>query len=182
MPTLIEDAEQPLTIPARAFFNDLYDDLCRLDERIEKTMQHLQSLMKHNEDYHRIQSVLGVGPVSAAAILACVGNGAGMRQFKKRRQFAAWLGLTPRHHASGESCRTGGIRKGGNVTLRTLFIHGARRVMNWAHKHDSHLHRWVQQLMVHKPASKVVVALANKLARIIWAVLGRGEHFNLQKA
>jgi transposase len=174
LPLLIEDAEQPLTVISREFFDQLYSELCALDERVENITTHMQESLKNNPDYLRIQQVPGIGPIISAATIAAVGNA---NQFKNGRQFSAWLGLTPRHYASGDQCYNGGIGKRGNSQLNVLLIHGARTVMNWSAKKSDRLSLWVKNLMATKPACKVIVALANKLARILWVVLAKAENY-----
>lgn len=174
LPLILEDASQPLSEKARAFFFELYQELIALDQRVEQATQQLHENLKEHEDYRRLRQIPGVGPVIAAATIAAIGNG---RQFKNGRQFAAWLGLTPRHYASGETSHTGGISKHGNTALRTLIIHGARTVINWCRGKTDRLSLWLQGLLAAKPVSKVIVALANKLARIIWAVLNKRENY-----
>ncbi len=174
LPLIIEDAEQPLTQAARACFHDLYEELRGLDERITKITKSLHNLIKDKSDYQRAQQVPGVGPVIAAATIAAIGDG---KQFKNGRQFAAWLGLAPRHNGSGGNCHIGKIGKRGNTQLRMLLVHGARTVMNWCHGKTDRLSLWIQGLLATKPASKVIIAVANKLARILWAVLAKGESY-----
>ena len=91
---------------------------------------------------------------------------------------SAWVGLTPKQHASGDVSRMGGISKRGNRTLRRQFIHGARAVIRWREEKDDALSVWLQKLLKTKPACKVIVALANKLARIAWAVMAKGQEYN----
>ena len=174
LPLIIEDAEQPLTQVARVFFNDMHQEFKLLDDRIEQVNQQSKALLKDNLDYQRIQQVPGIGPVIAATTIAAVGSG---RQFRNGRQFAAWAGLTPKHYASGNNCRIGSISKHGNSSLRRLLIHGARTVMNWCQRKSDKLSRWIQSLLITKPACKVIVALANKLARMLWAVLAKKEDY-----
>lgn len=90
---------------------------------------------------------------------------------------AAWIGLTPKQYASGDISRISGISKRGNQTLRRLFIHGARAIVNWCEKKNDALSLWVKSLLKTKHPCKVVVAVANKLARMTWAVLAKNEHY-----
>ena len=91
---------------------------------------------------------------------------------------SAWVGLTPKQHASGDVSRMGGISKRGNRSLRRQFIHGARAVIRWCEGKDDALSVWLQKLLKTKPVCKVIVALANKLARIAWAVMAKGQAYN----
>ncbi len=135
--------------------------------------------MESNEDYHRICEVPGVEPIVGSAIISAVANG---KQFKNGRNMAAWIGLTPRLYASGDNSRMGSMNKRGNQTIRRLLIHGARSVVNWSGKKTDGLSLWIQALKKRMPHCKVVVAVANKLARMIWAVLSKGEVYRSPEA
>lgn len=174
LPRILEDAEQPLTMTARTFFQGMYLELTELDACIKDTTNQSHELLKHDEDYKRVQQVPGIGPIIAAETIAAINTG---KQFKNGRQFAAWLGLTPKHYSSGETCYMGKISKHGNKRLRTLLIHGARTVINWVDKKNDKLSCWIKNLIAHKSPKIVIVALANKLARILWSVLARGENY-----
>lgn len=176
LPLIIEEADQPLTTASRALFNDLYRELCDFDDKVNNIDERLKNLLATNDDYRRIQEIPGIGPVIAAATIAAIGTG---KQFKNGREFSAWLGLAPKHSSSGDHCKMGPISKKGNTSLRTLIIHGARTVMNWCGKKEDTLSMWIKTLRAKKPASKVIVALANKLARVLWAVLSTGERYNM---
>ena len=104
------------------------------------------------------------------------------KMFKNGRQFAAWIGLAPRQYSSGEVNHIGGNSKRGNSSLRRLLIHGARSVLNWSNKKEDKLSLWLKDLQKRMPANKAAVALANKLARIIWSVLSKNEIFNMKQA
>jgi transposase len=127
----------------------------------------------------RLRTVPGVGPLVATAIVASIGNGAA---FGNGREFAAWLGLAPRQHSTGGRTRLFGISKRGNAYLRRMFIHGARAVL-WRVKYDlGALRQWTNQLQLRVAKNVATVALANKLARIAWAVLSSGECYRSQVA
>ena len=116
----------------------------------------------------------GVGPVTATALVASVGDA---RVFNNGRQFAAWLGLTPRPHSPGGKQRLGAMTKHGDVYLRTLLIHGARAVLRvTAHRSDAKS-RWVESLRRRRPDNVAAVALAAKHARIMWALLARAQDY-----
>ncbi len=124
----------------------------------------------------QLMNIEGVGPVTATAIVATVGNAA---VFKNGRQFAAWLGLTPRQHSTGGKQRLGAMTKHGDVYLRTLLIHGARALLRvTAHRSDAKS-RWAESLRRRRPDSVAAVALAAKHARIIWALLVRAQEYQL---
>ncbi|MEW8525578.1 MAG: IS110 family transposase [Candidatus Thiodiazotropha endolucinida] len=168
VPDILEDAEQPLTVVARGFIHRLYRELVTHDKQLSELEAELSVLFEHNEDYQRLQTIPGVGPVVAATLLASVGDA---HYFKNGRQMAAWIGLTPRQHASGENSRMLGISKRGDRTLRKMLIHGARTVLNWCGPKTDKLSLWLKALSSRAHPCKVIVALANKMARIAWAVL-----------
>jgi transposase len=120
----------------------------------------------------RLIGIHGVGPITASAIVATVGNG---RDFKNGRQFGAWLGLTPRQFSTGGRTILGKITKRGDTYLRTLLIHGARSELRYVHRRRDPKSLWAQHLCEKKPLNKVAVALANKHARIIWSLLAKGQ-------
>ena len=119
--------------------------------------------------------ITGIGPVTASAAIATVGD---FKQFKSGAQFGAWLGLVPKQHSSGGKSNLGTITKRGDTYLRTLLIQGAKSVVNTASKRSDPISRWVLALKERSGWQKAVVALANKNARILWAVMTRGEHFD----
>lgn len=168
IPQILEDAEQPLTAVARQFVAQLNEELIVLEARIGVMEAELRELTKTHEDYQRLQTIPGVGPMVASAVIAAVGD---PDYFKNGRQMAAWIGLTPKQHASGDKSRMLGISKRGDRYLRKLLIHGARTVLNWCANKTDKLSLWLQALSRRAHPCQVVVALANKLARIIWAVL-----------
>ncbi|CAA0108614.1 Uncharacterised protein [BD1-7 clade bacterium] len=125
-----------------------------------------------------LQSIPGISPVISGHLLAAIND---PKLFKNGRSLAAWIGLTPKQIASGHQSKMVGISKRGNASLRRHFIHGARAVLRWSEGKDDKLNLWVQNLLSHKNANKVVVALANKLARIAWAVLTKKQPFVVNK-
>lgn len=176
VPLILEDAEQPLTDVARRFAHRLYCEVAELEKNIKELEVELTSLLKHNEDYHLLQTIPGIGPMIAATLLASVGDA---NYFKNGRQMAAWMGLTPKQHASGEKSKMKGISKRGDRTLRKMLIHGARAVLNWCEGKNDKLSLWLQSLKKRAHPCKVIVALANKLARIAWAVLAKKQVYQL---
>ena len=123
--------------------------------------------------------VCGVGRLTASAAVATVVDA---RQFKNGRQMAAWLGIVPKQKSSGGRQRLGSITRQGNDYLRTLLFLGARSAMRTAHRRDDRLSRWIVQLQARVGYSKTLVAVANKHARILWAVLAKGERFDRSHA
>ena len=116
----------------------------------------------------------GIGPLTATALIAAIGNGAA---FRKGREFAAWVGLVPREHSTGGKQKLLGISKRGNSYLRKLFVQGARAVLRYRDKQCSGLKHWLAELSSRSHYNVVGVALANKLARMAWAVLAKGEAY-----
>ena len=174
IPCILEDPENALTATARQFIAELYEELQYYDDLIGRKEIAIKTLLKDNADYQRLLEVPGIGPIVGSAVIASVGNA---KQFKNGRQMAAWIGLTPKQYASGDISRISGISKRGNQTLRRLFIHGARAIVNWCEKKNDALSLWIKSLLKTKHPCKVVVAVANKLARMTWAVLAKNEHY-----
>jgi transposase len=119
----------------------------------------------------------GVGAITATAVLASVGD---PRQFRNARQFAAWLGLTPKQYTTGGRIRLGRITKKGDAYLRTLLIHGTRAVLATVKDKDDRLSLWIQTLIARRGYKRAAVALAAKHARILWAMMVRGEPYQLK--
>lgn len=172
LPERLELPEIPTL--AREVFVDLADRLRAVDERIAAYDRRVAQLARQMEPAQRLMQVPGVGPVTATALVATVGDA---RAFRNGRQLAAWLGLVPRQHSSGGTRRLGRITKRGDVYVRTLLIHGARAVMRHiAHRTDT-TSRWVTALKARRGFNKAVVALAAKQARILWALLASGRTY-----
>jgi transposase len=172
LPALLETPALPVL--AREVFTDLADRLRMLDERIAAYDCRVAQLARQTEPVQRLLQVPGVGPVTATALVAAVGDA---RAFKNGRQFAAWLGLVPRQHSSGGTRRLGRITKRGDVYLRTLLIHGARAVMRQLARRTDATSRWALALKMRRGFNKAVVALAAKQARVLWALLATGRPY-----
>ncbi len=127
-----------------------------------------------NEVCQRLSAIAGVGPQSATAVVATYGDG---KQFSDGRQFSASIGLVPRQHTTGDKPILLGISKRGDKYIRTLLIHGARSVINRIEGKEDRRSRWLQALVARRGKNKAAVALANKNALIIWALLSRGESY-----
>jgi len=168
LPELLENAENGLSFDFRALLDDLRQDLIRLDEREEEMSQKIHTLANSIPAAKRLQSIPGIGPISATAIVCAVGDG---KQFKRGRDLAAWLGLTPRQQSSGGKDRLLGISKRGDSYLRTLLIQGAKSVLKVVDKKTDPRSLWLQNLCARKHKNIAAVALANKNARIAWALL-----------
>jgi transposase len=161
-------------LPSRvaAALKDLLTHVRVLDERIGAYDRELQQHARSEPNAQRIQHLCGIGPITASAIVASVGAA---REFRNGRQFAAWLGLTPRQYSSGGKTRLGHITRRGDPYLRTLLIMGARAVLQAAARHIDRLSRWALALKARRGYHRTCVAIAAKNARILWVLLARGE-------
>lgn len=174
MPAILEDSEPNLTPRLRSLLDHLWQEWKGLNAAIECVSDEIDAIAGQDAACQRLRQIPGVGPLVATATVAAIGNGAA---FRKGREFAAWLGLVPRQHSTGGKAQLLGISKRGNVYLRRMFIHGARAVLLCV-KHDTgRLGQWARQLELRAPRNKVIVAVANKLARIVWAVLSSGNEY-----
>ncbi len=165
---------QLIPILAWQELDPLYEKLIALHKQILGYDRKIAALNRENKLAQRLMEIKGVGPTTASAILATVGDAS---LFKNGRQFAAWLGLTPREYSTGGVSRLGRISKRGDDYLRTLLIHGARTELMYTHKREDKKSQWAENLKKNKSWNKVAVALANKHARIIWAMLVNNEEF-----
>lgn len=172
LPSLLEEDNEALTPFSKETFRELYSQLVDLDERIERVDLRLRGLFQSDPVCQKIAAVPGVGPLTATALVAAIGNA---KLFRSGRHLAAWLGLVPRQHSSGEKVILGGISKRGNRYLRTLLIHGGRAVVSRAGKKKDAISLWVNALKERRGTSVAAVALANKNARIIWALLAHDD-------
>lgn len=171
---IIDDVENELTANTREMMGDLYDELMMLDGKIKRYDEKLETIFKTNEICKKLEKIEGVGPITATAAVASIGDA---KIFKNGRQMAAWLGLTPRQYSSGEKQRLGGISKKGDCYLRSLLVHGARSVIRSCVKKEDPKSRWVNDKVARRGKNKAAVALANKNARTIWALLAKGENY-----
>jgi len=149
--------------------------LRELTRRIEQLDRSIGTYRKQDEQCRRIETIPGVGPLGSTAVVAAVGNA---RTFRSGRQFAAFLGLVPRQSGTGGRVRLLGISKRGDPYLRTLLIHGARAVVNHSIRPGRTPPPWLRGLLSRRPKNVVIVALANKIARTIWALLVHGRTFD----
>jgi transposase len=168
----LETPDNGLPGKMRELLLELQDELHEHEAHLTRLDAGLQREAREDERVQRLLAVEGIGPISATAIVSAVGDA---RQFSSARQFAAWLGLVPSQHSSGGKERLGSISKSGDTYLRTLLIHGARAALNACKERTDKRSRWVQQLQCRRNTNIATVALANKNARIVWAILSRGE-------
>jgi transposase len=174
IPCWLEDAENGLSDRFRRLLLGLWDDLRDLDYRISEMNDEINEIAKTHPDASRLQQLRGIGPITATALIASVGDA---RYFANGRQMAASLGLTPKQHSSGNKDRLLGISKRGDAYLRCLLIHGARAVIRTSKDKEDRLSQWVTQLAKRRHPNIAAAALANKTARIAWAMLSRGTDY-----
>jgi transposase len=159
---------------------DLAEDWRRLDERIAAVSAGIEALAAQDEPCQRLMSVPGVGPIISSAMVAAIGTGAG---FKQGRDFGAWLGLVPKQESTGDRTILGKISKRGNKDLRTLFVQAAHVVLvRRSHGARVGLWPWIEAAGRRLHRNVLVIALANKLARIAWAVLAHGHDYQRRSA
>lgn len=170
----VETGERHLPLLAKETIAELYERMLKLDSKAAEYERKIAGLAGQSEAARRLMKIEGVGPITATALVASVGDG---KLFGSGREFAAWLGLTPRQYSSGGKSRLGGITKRGDVRLRTLLIHGTRSAMrSMADKTDSRS-QWLSALKQRSCNNVAAVALAARNARIIWAMLARGTEY-----
>jgi transposase len=158
----------------RALVGDLLEDWMRLDGRIKAFDAEFAEMARTDEAMRRLSTVPGIGPVNATALAAAVGDA---RAFAKGRDMAGWLGLVPRQATTGGKPRLLGISKRGNRHLRKNLVHGARAVLPRLAERDTPIGRWLRGLLARHHKNVAIVTLANKLARICWAVLADGRDY-----
>jgi transposase len=168
--SIVTDETSPRPTLARKALQALLSQLRALAQQIGEIERHVHALHRSSEASQRLETIPGIGVIGATAIAATVSD---PTVFKSGREFAAWIGLVPRQNSSGGKERLGSISKQGNRYLRRLLIVGATAVIRHARAHPEK-HAWLMQLLARRPAKLVAVALANKMARIAWAVLARG--------
>ncbi len=168
IPSWLEDAGNKLTAHFRYLLQGLWNDLISLHQRVRELDVDIETLAKQNKVTRHLQQFRGVGPMAATVLVANVGDA---KHYCNSLQMAAALGLTPRQHSSGNKYRLLGISNRGDGYLRTLLIHDARAVVSQAKNKDNRLSRWVTDLATRKQPNVAAVALANKTARIAYAML-----------
>jgi transposase len=172
---VLEDAGNELGTLARLTLQRAQSQWHELDEHLTWCDERIAAHAKDNAAVKAAATLLGIGPVTASAVVATVGD---FKQFKNGAQFGAWIGLTPRQHSSGGKSNLGGITKRGDTYLRTLLIQGAKSAVMTAHRRQDKISQWAVALRERSVWQKAVVAFANKNARILWAVMTRGEAFD----
>ena len=186
LPEILEDGENTLPGMFRHLLRQLGEHLTTLDRLVSEMDQQIQAWHRTNEASQRLTKIAGVGPITATAVVASVGDA---RNFSSGRQLAAWLGLVPRQHSTGGKSLLLGISKRGDCYLRTLLIHGARAVIRCAGAKrkvgavqsatgaSTQCRNWIQSVVSRRGTNVAAVALANKNARVIWALLAHDRHY-----
>lgn len=179
---LLEPENEALAESLKIGLRGQYEMLVRLSEEEKRLTKALDKISKRNEDYERLQSIPGIGPLTASALLSVIGKG---EQFSNGRGLSAYLGIIPKQHSSGGKTRLLGITKRGDRYLRSLLIHGGRSVLLSSLRQDANgdyvkqdEHScWVRDLLSRMPRNKVAVAIANKNARMVIALLKQEENY-----
>jgi len=175
VPEILEDGENGLPGTMRNLIERLTENLKEMDRQAKELEAQIQLWHRDNAASRKLAEIPGLGPITASAIVATVGDA---REFKNGRQLAAWMGLVPKQNSSGGKQNLLGISKRGDTYLRTLMIHGARSVVRVAEK-KAEPGSWMRKLMDRRNKNVAAVALANKNARIVWALLAHDRMFRL---
>jgi transposase len=174
LPTILDATNSQLTGAFRILLVQLRLELEQLAARIAQVDTVIAKTARENEACQRLTTIPGIGPVTATALIAAIGNGAG---FRKGRDLSAWLGMVPGQYSTGGKQRLLGISKRGNTYLRRLFVQGARSVMQQRTRQPIGLRSWLAQLLARAHQNVAIIALANKLVRTAWAVLCKNEGY-----
>jgi transposase len=174
LPEILEDGENGLPGMMRQLFERLGEELKALDQQVEEMERQIVLWHRENESSRKLEAIPGIGPLTASAMVATVGDAKG---FKNARQVPAWLGMVPRHEGTGGKAKLGRISKRGDVYLRTLLIHGARAVITHLERKPDRADPWLKKLLARTNKNVAAVALAAKNARIAWALLAHERSF-----
>ncbi len=178
LPEWLESADNDLSADLRFLLDIQYQQLCQMDDQIQQLTNRVQAQIKRDDAAQRLLAIPGFGPIVTSVWRARVGNG---QAFRRGRDVAAAFGLVPRQHSTGGKTTLLGITKKGDPYLRSLLIHGARAVIRTAHKKTDRLSLWVTRLVQRRGIHIATVALANKLARIAWAMTVRQTEYQPQR-
>ena len=170
--TVLEEQADKLTTFAIEVFKKLHEQFLEYDKQVAEYDKQIGQLAKQEARCQELMKIEGIGPLTASAAVATIGNA---KVFKNGREMAAWLGLVPKQHSSGEKIILGSITKRGDRYMRTLLVHGARTVIKTCEKKTDSRSLWLMNKKTRCGYNKAAVALANKNARIIWAILATGE-------
>lgn len=174
LPIILEDLENDLPSVFRQLLQRLGEHFKELDRQVEEMDVQIQAWHRQSEASKKLEKIPGIGPITASALVASIGDAKG---FADGRQLAAWLGLVPRQHSSGGKPTLLGISKRGDSYLRMLLIHGARAVIRVAERKADYAGSWLAGLKERRHQNVAAVALANKNARIVWALLAQNREY-----
>lgn len=175
LPQLLDASNAELSVPMKAVIADCYEEFKSLSERITSYDKKLECISTEQEYCRLLRTIPGVGPITAVSVYAAVGNGS---QFKNGREMAAHIGLVPKQHSSGEKRVLLGITRKGHADLKKVLIHGARSVVRHANKKTDRRSEWINTLLLKKHKNVVATAVANRTARIAWAVLQSAKPYH----
>jgi transposase len=173
VPAMLEEAETSLPAHLRSVLTSVHEEVRAIEGRLADLERELRALADADPVITRLRTIPGIGLLTATALVGTVGH---IHAFRRARQFASWLGLTPKEHSSGQRRQLGAISKRGDVYLRCLLTHGARAVVRMAQRRVAigqpltPLHRWAVRVQDRRGHNKATIAVANKLGRIVWAV------------
>jgi transposase len=179
MAEVLGDRDQRVSELLREALVEMGERLRTFEARLQRYDRQIEKSARDDPRASRLMKVPGVGPLTATALIATVGDA---RQFKYGRELSSWLGLVPREHSSGQRTILLGIGKRGDRYLRTLFIHGARSALHHTRLHHDRRSVWIRALSERSGPNVAAVALANKNARVLWALLARGEEYRMSAA
>jgi transposase len=163
----------------RSLIAMMWNEWKGLELQITELNDEVERIASSDAACQRLRQIPGIGPLVATAIVASIGNGSA---FHKGREFAAWMGLVPRQHSTGGKARLYGITKRGNRYLRMILVHGARAVVLRSKRERIPMGSWLTSLEARAPRNVLIIAMANKLARIAWAVLSTGQDYRTDAA
>jgi len=175
LPEVLEDAENELPPQGRMLMRALGDELRHQHERVGRFDEEIKAVADADPACRRLREIPGVGPLTATALVAAVGDASA---FRNGRELSAWLGLVPRQHSTGGRTRLLGISKRGDRYVRCLLIHGARAALRWAGRREDRRSGWAKSVEARRGRNIAAVALANKNARAAWAVLAKESDFD----
>lgn len=179
VPALLDQTGDELPGLFRELVLRLLAHLKDLDRQVSELEQQINAWHRSNELSRKLEKIPGIGPMTASALVASVGDA---KSFSNGRQLAAWLGLVPKQHATGGKTNLLGISKRGDTYLRTLLIHGGRAVIRSAEQKPPHANPWLARILARRHKNVVTVALANRNARIVWALLAHDREFHADYA
>lgn len=179
LPKLLDPEIDELPPLFKELLGELTEEFRHVKEKVKRLEERLCRLGKGDAAVKRLMTIPGVGPIGASALVGSIGD---IRQFKSGRELSAWLGLVPRQHSTGGKPRLLGISKRGDIHLRTLLIHGSRAVIRWIVRRGkpvTSLEKWILGIIERRGTNRATVALANKIGRMIWALLIKEEDYKI---